>query len=121
MPRRRPGNVRAGLPFRCRSHPRTSVIRGLSPYALAVIARLEWTRDDLWPGKVSAALRMWRGFVRHPYRRLWVEYPDGGCGIFECCGSPWEARQLLETVMTSMSERSSRELRRLVDRLDEMC
>jgi hypothetical protein len=96
------------------------VIRGLSPYALAVVARLEWTRDDLWPGKVSAALRKWRYFVRNPYRRVWVDYPDGGCGIFECCGSPWEARDLLECVMTAMSERSSRELRRVVDRLDEM-
>ncbi|MEZ0095736.1 hypothetical protein [Streptacidiphilus sp. EB129] len=96
------------------------MIRGLSPYALAVIARLEWTRDDLRPGKVAAALRMWRGFVRNPYRRLWVDYPDNGCGIFECCGAPWEARQLLETVMLSMSERSARELHRLVERLDEM-
>jgi hypothetical protein len=71
--------------------------------------------DDLWPGKVSAALRMWRYFVRNPYRRVWVDYPDGGCGIFECCGSPWEARDLLECVMTAMSERSSRELRRVVE------
>ena len=120
MPRRRPGEVRAGLRFRCRPVPRTSVIRGLSPYALAVIARLEHTRDDLWPGKVSAALRMWRYFVRSPYRRLWVDYRDGGCGIFECCGSPWEARDLLEFVITAMSERSSVDLRRIVDRLDGM-
>jgi hypothetical protein len=96
------------------------VVRGLSPYALAVIARLEWTRDGLWPGKVSAALRMWRNFVRRPYRRLWVDYRDGGCGVFECCGSPWEAREILEVVMTTMSERGSRELRRIVDRLDEL-
>lgn len=96
------------------------MIRGLSPYALAVIARLEWTQDDLWPGKVSAALRTWRNFVRHPYRRLWADYRDGGCGVFECCGSPWEARDLLEFVMTAMSERSCRELRRVVDRLDEL-
>src|SRR5436309_3232562 len=70
--------------------------------------------------KVSAALRMWRNFVRNPYRRVWVDYRDGGCGIFECCGSPWEARDLLEFVMTAMSERSSRELRRVVDRLDRL-
>lgn len=96
------------------------MIDGVSPYALAVIARLEWTRDDLWPGKVATALRMWRGFVRSPYRRLWLDYPDSGCGIFECCGSPREARETLEVVIAAMSERSSRELRRLVDRLDEM-
>ena len=96
------------------------MVRGLSPYARAVIARLEWTRDDLWPGKVGTALWMWRSFVRDPYRRLWVDYPDGGCGIFECCGSPWEARELLEVAMTAMSERSSRDLRRIVDRLDGM-
>ncbi len=118
MPRRRPGEVRAGLRLR-RRPPRISVIRGLSPYALAVIARLEWTRDDLWPGKVSAALRKWRYFVRNPYRRLWVDNPDG-CGVFECCGSPWEARDLLESVMSAMSERSCRDLRRVVDRLDHM-
>jgi hypothetical protein len=92
----------------------------LPPYALAVIARLEWTRDDLWPGKVSAALRMWRRFVRNQYRRLWVDYEDGGCGVFECCGSPWEARETLHTVVSAMSERSSRELRQLLDRLDGM-
>ncbi|WP_228562557.1 hypothetical protein [Catenulispora rubra] len=68
--------------------------------------------------QVAAALRIWRGFVRWRYRRLWVD--TDGCGIFECCGSPWEAREILERVMTSMSERSARELRRLVDRLDAM-
>jgi len=120
MPRKRPAEVRASVRVRRRQDLRTSMIAGLSPYALAVIGRLEVTRDDLWPGKVSAALRMWAHFVRHPYRRLWVDYADGGCGIFECCGSRWEARDILELVMRSMSERSARELRRVVERLDEM-
>jgi hypothetical protein len=94
------------------------VIPGVPPCALAVIARLEWTRDDMWPGKVAVALQMWRDFVGKPHRRVWVDHRDGGCGLFECCGSPWQARELLEFVMTVMSRRSSRQLRRVVDRLD---
>jgi hypothetical protein len=85
MPRKRPAEVRASVRVRRRQDLRTSMML-VSPYALAVIGRLEVTRDDLWPGKVSAALRMWAHFVRHPYRRLWVDYADGGCGSLSVVG-----------------------------------
>ncbi|MGW0754657.1 hypothetical protein [Streptomyces sp. NPDC002587] len=40
-------------------------------------------------------MRIWRGFVRDPYRNPWSEYEDGGCGVWECCGNPFEAREFL--------------------------
>jgi len=120
MPRRRPGEVRATQLAPCRPAVRSVMLQGVSPYALAVITRLEQARDGWWPGVVGAALWKWYCFVRNPYRRVWVDYPDGGCGIFECCGSPWLARDMIEVVLTAMSPRSGRDLRRIVDRLDQM-
>src|ERR1700732_4241050 len=119
MPRRRLGLVRADLPRRPRPHDGTATIRGLSAQALAEIGRIERTRGYLWPGAVAAAMRHWRSFVHNPYRQLWVDN-DGGCGIWECCGSPWEAREMLEAVLLNLSRRRARELHRLIDPLDEL-
>jgi hypothetical protein len=120
MPRRRPAQVRTGQPRRPRPHDATSAIDDLSPRALSEISRLERTRGYLWPGSTAVALRMWRGFVHNPYRRLWVDNNDGGCGIWECCGAPWEARQMLEAVMLNLSRQRAREFRQLIDPLDEL-
>lgn len=103
----------------CRPYVATSAINGLSSRALSEISYLERTRRYLWPGSTEVALRMWRGFVHSPYRRLWVDN-DSGCGIWECCGAPWEARQMLEAVMLNLSRRRARELHRLIDPLDEL-
>ncbi|GAA3195644.1 MULTISPECIES: hypothetical protein [Streptomyces] len=65
----------------------------------------------------AAALLLWRDFVRDPARRLWTE--DSGCGEWGCCGSPLEARAFLEGVLRGMSRRRSRELRAVVDALDD--
>ncbi|AYG85303.1 hypothetical protein DWB77_07520 [Streptomyces hundungensis] len=93
-------------------------IAGLSPPALAEVARVERNRNYLWPGVTAESVRIRRGFVRDPYRNLWSEYEDGGCGVWECCGSPFEAREFLDAVIHGMSRRRARELRFLVDQLD---
>ncbi|MEU8763923.1 hypothetical protein [Streptomyces sp. NPDC048659] len=83
------------------------------------MARVEHSRNYLWPGVTAESLRMWREFVRGPYRNLWREYEGGGCGVWECCGNPFEAREFPDAVMRGMSRRRARELRLLVGRLDD--
>ncbi|MFF3767567.1 hypothetical protein ACFYYR_26290 [Streptomyces sp. NPDC001922] len=119
MPRNRPGQVRA------RQRPRTPltrrpVIAGLSSAALAEVARVEHSRNHLWAGVTADALAMWGAFVRRPYHRLWTPHEDGACGIWECCGNPYEAREFLESVILGMYRRRARELRAVVDRLDTL-
>lgn len=118
MPRRRPGRVRAAAPRRPRRHDDTTAIRGLSSAATAEVRRIERQKKYLWPGSVGAAVVRWRSFVDEPSRRLW-EYETSGCTEWACCGDPWEAREHLEVVMLSMSRRRARELRSLVEALDE--
>lgn len=93
-------------------------IRGLSPAALAEIARIERWRNHLWPGVTGESLARWRHFVHQPGRRLWDRRQDG-CGVWACCGDPWSAREYLGAVMSAMSRRRARELRALVRELDE--
>ncbi|MEO3978040.1 hypothetical protein [Streptomyces sp. CAU 1734] len=118
MPRRRPGRVRAE---QWQRHPLTHrvTITGLSAPARAEVARVERSRNFLWPGVTADSLRLWKEFVRQPYRKLWSEYENGSCGIWECCGNPFEAREFLDAVVHGMSRRRARELRLLVDRLDD--
>jgi len=84
---------------------------------LAEIDRLERIRGYLWHGAVADALRLWRTFVHDPYRRLRVD-GDNGCGFWACCGDPWQAREILQGALLSMSRRHARELRRIVAPLD---
>ncbi|MDQ8701253.1 hypothetical protein RCO28_01960 [Streptomyces sp. LHD-70] len=94
-----------------------SMITGLSPAALAEIVRLERSRNYLWPGAAESSLLVWARFVRTAHHRLWVDN-DGGCRIWECCGDPYLARDLLEGLMLAMSPRRGRELRRVVEPYD---
>jgi hypothetical protein len=110
--------VRAERRLRPRPGDHRPVIPGLSAPALAEVARAELTRNYLWPGVTTVAVRRWRAFVRSRPRRLWDG--DTGCGEWECCGSPWEAREFLEGVIRTMSRRRARELRRLVGELDDL-
>ncbi|MGW2180398.1 hypothetical protein ACWCXX_20290 [Streptomyces sp. NPDC001732] len=116
MPRRRPGSVRACIP-----HSRTPeagpTVDGLSPHALSEIFRLEHTRNHLRPGGVSMAVRLWKDYVHRPERQLWDDYEQGNAHWY-CCGDPFEARTLLDTVMQAVSPRTARELRRVVSRSD---
>ena len=118
MPRRRPSRLRAAAFARHWPCLVTDHLRGLSPQVVAEIARLESARG-FSPGMTATALRLWGSFVRDPYRRLWVDN-DGGCGIWECCGDPREARDLLESVARGMSRRRAVEFRRRIDPLDDL-
>ncbi|MFF2368877.1 hypothetical protein ACFVU0_40075 [Streptomyces sp. NPDC058122] len=89
----------------------------MSSSALSEIVRLERTRNYLEPGDISAAVRLWKGYVHHPEHLLWHDYEWGNVHWY-CCGNPLEARALLDTVMRAMTPRSARELRRAVSRFD---
>ncbi|MDT0265820.1 hypothetical protein RM844_05895 [Streptomyces sp. DSM 44915] len=118
MPRSRPGRVRAGQRPRGPAQEDQRLRRaGLSAATRAEIAGIERRRGYLWPGATATALRHWRDFAHDPYRRLRVA-DDGGCGVWECCGDPFEARDFLEAVLLALSRRGRRELRALVDSLD---
>ncbi|MBC2874827.1 hypothetical protein H7K43_07130 [Streptomyces sp. TYQ1024] len=90
---------------------------GLSSRALSEISRLERSRNYLRPGDVSTAVRLWKDYVRRPERQLWHDHEWGNAHWY-CCGDPFEARALLDTVMQAMSPRNARELRQVVGRSD---
>ncbi|MFE7100415.1 hypothetical protein [Streptomyces erythrochromogenes] len=66
---------------------------------------------------MSAAVRLWKDYVHRPERLLWQDY-DSGDVHWHCCGDPFAARALLDTVMRSLSPRSARRLREVVGRFD---
>ncbi|MFF5767188.1 hypothetical protein ACFY8F_32260 [Streptomyces tanashiensis] len=118
MPRSRPHHIRtrvAHLP------PRETqrVIDGLSASSLSEINRLELDRNYLQPGDISAALRLWQNYVRRPERDLWYDY-EWGHVHEDCCGDPFEARALLDTVVQALSPHSARQLRRVISRSDAL-
>ncbi|MFE5722723.1 hypothetical protein [Streptomyces erythrochromogenes] len=84
---------------------------------MSEIFRLERARNHLRPGDVSAAVRLWKDYVHRPERLLWQDYESGDVH-WHCCGDPFEARALLDTVMRALSPRSARRLRAVVGRFD---
>jgi len=114
MPRRRPGEVRADAHFRLRTTPteiiRVSNLPDLSPHGRTVVAYLEHTR--LWPGAAAEALAIWQRFVRSPYHRIYDYRYDEGCGIWECCPSLIEVRQILTIVVHNLPDRDAKRFRR---------
>jgi hypothetical protein len=116
MPRRRPRHLRTGI-ARHLTPDAKPVIDGLSSRALSEIFRLERTRNYLQPGDVSTALRLWREYVHRPERQLWHDYEWDDVHWY-CCGNPFEARALLDTVMQAIPPRSAHELRHVVSRFD---
>lgn len=74
----------------------------------------------LWLGATDAAALVWSRFVRNPNRLSWSQDDESNCDIWECCGSPFEARYFLEAVILSMSRQRRPELRRIVDELDSL-
>ncbi|WP_234343212.1 hypothetical protein [Streptomyces fulvoviolaceus] len=89
----------------------------MSSRALSEVFRLERTRNYLQPGDVSAAVRLWKDYVHRPQRELCHDYEWGNVHWY-CCGNPFEARVLLDTVMQAISPRSARELRQIISRFD---
>jgi len=84
---------------------------------MAEILRLEHTRNYLQPGDISAAVQLWKDYVRRPERELWHDYEWGNVHWY-CCGNPLEARALLDDVTPALSARSARELRQIISKLD---
>lgn len=116
MPRSRPSRLRA----ECRRYRQRSsgvsepgLARGSSRLAGA-ISRLE--SDRLWPGAVAQALRRWSQLAHRPSRAL-----SEGCGCPLC--DPFfttEVRAVLEVALHALPSRTARELRGLVEPLDEL-
>ena len=117
MPRRRPGQIHAGVPASRRTTGTRPVIDGLSSRALSEIACLEHTRNYLQPGDASTAVGLWKNNVHQPERNLWHDYEWGNAHWY-CCGNPLEARALLDTVMQAISPPSAHELQKVVSRSD---
>jgi hypothetical protein len=115
MPRRRPSQLRpAGRLSRQQSHGASEpgFARGSGKLAAAA-ARLE--RDRLWPGAVAQALRQWSRIAHSPGLAL-----SGGCGCPLC--NPFymtDERAVLELALHALPPRVSRELRDMVEPLDE--
>ena len=116
MPRRRPSQIRAA----CRRDRRQThagsqpgLTAGSGALASAV-TRLE--RERLWPGAIAQALRQWSRIARRPNLAL-----SGGCGCPLC--NPFyttDERAVLELALHALPARSARELRSLVEPLDEL-
>ena len=78
------------------------------------ISRLE--RDRLWPGAVAQALRRWSQLAHRPGRAL-----SDGCGCPLCDRLlTTEVRAVLEMALHALPSRAARELRGLVEPLDEL-
>ncbi|MGW0580590.1 hypothetical protein ACWD25_32640 [Streptomyces sp. NPDC002920] len=116
MPRSRPSRLRAARPVRRhRSSARREpgLPRASSTLAAAVVL-LEHRR--LWPGAVAQALRQWSRHARRPGLAL-----SGGCGCPLCDPlSSTEERAVLELALRALPPRPARELRLLVQPLDEL-
>ncbi len=117
MPRRRPGQIRAGAPGSHRTTGARPVIDGLSSRALSEISRLEHTRNYLQPDDASTAVGLWKNYVHQPERDLWHDYEWGSVHWY-CCGNPLESRALLDAVMQALSRGSARGIREVVSRSD---
>jgi hypothetical protein len=88
MPRRRPGQIRAGAPGSHLTTGASPVIEGLSPGALSEISRPEHTRDYLQPGDVRRAVGLWKNYVHQPGRDLWHDYEWGNVHWYSCGNPP---------------------------------
>ena len=84
---------------------------------MSEISLLERTRNYLRPGEVGTAVRLWKDYARRPERDRWRDY-EWGNDDCDCCGAPFEARVLLDTVTRALSRTSARELRQVVSRID---
>ncbi|WP_439663152.1 hypothetical protein ACSHWB_17935 [Lentzea sp. HUAS TT2] len=111
MPRRRPLTARALV-----QHPEYpfSVVRGMSSRLLGDIRRLEETRPDFWQRSVEASLWTWVQHLQDPRRHLRDYDNFYGCGVYECCANPLEARHLLRKAVSALPPPSAKELRRFV-------
>jgi hypothetical protein len=114
MPRRRPSQVRAAQPIRRRPGQKIRQVSGVSAATLRAIAELEHTRPR--PGDIAEALDAWAGFVRGPTRAITGYTPE-----YDCCRwhDPVVHRELLHMALHALPTKAARELRALIQPLDE--
>ncbi|AJC59820.1 hypothetical protein GZL_07268 [Streptomyces sp. 769] len=89
---------------------------------MRVIRCIERTRTFLEPGQTVAAVRLWKEHVSLPKRELWRdwEWGDELQLHWDCCGTPFHSRYLLEYLLNALPARSAAELRSLVKQLDTL-
>lgn len=106
MPRRRPTQVR-----------QRRRLPGTSPSTLRALSEFERVR--LWPGAIGEALNGWTRFVRGPLAAL-DAYEPAVC-LDQACQwkDPAVLRETLGTALHALPTRASRELRALIQPLDE--
>ena len=113
MPRRPPGSLRRRWPIRESPWISHRDVPGLSGPANAAVRLLE---QRLWlPGVVAVAVRVWSAHAHGSQRRRKPWEAEFTCS---CCGNGW-ARTRLEEAVAMLPAHAARELRTLVDRLDE--
>jgi hypothetical protein len=81
------------------------------------LRRLE--RARFWPESTAEAFSHWKGLAHGPLRRVADPFPGGRCGIAECGCDPGYFRDHLERVLHALPKKSARELRVLVQALDD--
>jgi hypothetical protein len=109
--------VRVNLPRSLHPGRGSKVVPGVSTRGHGEIAEFE--DSSLWPGAIADAITRWSRTGHGPARRLTVpEY--GSCGVEECCPSDTHPRKLLERALRGLAVSASRELRRLVQPLDDL-
>ncbi|WP_329381851.1 hypothetical protein OG625_18230 [Streptomyces sp. NBC_01351] len=117
MPRRRPSDVRAGIPVRSRDHRRLyPAIDRLSGACTADIRRLD--RSHYWPEATAGSFWHWAALAHGPLRRLAAPHTGTRCETLECGCDPSLHRDHLEEVLHALPKKSARELRQLVRALD---
>ncbi len=113
MPRRQPGSLRRRTAITRSPWIRYRDVPGLSGPANAAVRLLEGQR---WlPGMVAAAIGVW-GVHAYGSRRRWRPWEaEFTCS---CCGEGW-ARLRLEEAIAELPGHAARELRAVVDGLDD--
>lgn len=104
--------MRAAVPPRVPAYPKLSVIDGLPAGTARRIALLE--RSRLGPGTVRRALAGWKRTVHR--RNIRDVLDEAAC---PCC-DPAEDRDVLQQALNLLDPRSRRELRALVEPLDDL-
>lgn len=111
MTRRRPAQVRGGLAPR--RPVAFTVVDGLDVAAQLDVRTFE--RARLAPGAIARALRSWRQQVRLS-RRYVTDTTPYGC---PCCCDGGHGRTELKLALHALPRRSARQLRALVEPLDD--
>jgi hypothetical protein len=113
MPRRRPSTLRASAHSHAVIGPVPQLFFG-TPRLHREVEALE--RERLWRGALAAALNGWTKLarMRHPVREI------TGCPICDHFYDYPDERTVLEVALHGLSPRAARELRAVVEPLDDL-